>query len=258
MLPYENVYCARADYEDNMQSQGKFDKLMEIFKKSSEEAIKKCTYESEKLRVLMVDSGTVFSNLMLSEKFRISLMDVRIFELQRLIVHILYLALSGLYRNAFDNIRYIFESAIQSLYIDSRHPISGLRTRIEILKEVEDKREYRAVSLIDELEIDHKYTLKKEYKRLSQIIHPSHRSIIEVLGFTQKAPTDLFFSPTSCKEISDIFESVKIVLDMVLFLYISCAPKTRKEQLLNDSDLVEYSKKYNLILLSKILKNSFR
>lgn len=158
-----------------MSSKSKFDKLIEVFRRSSEEATKKCTSESEKLRVLIVDSNEVFSSLFPHEKIRISLMDMRIFELQRLIVHILYLSLSGLYKNAFDNIRYIFESAIQSLYIDSRHSVSSLRTRIEILKEVEDKREYSAVSLIDRLEIDHKDSLKKEYKRLSQIIHPSHR-----------------------------------------------------------------------------------
>lgn len=239
-----------------MPSKSKFDKLVEVFKKSFEEATRKCTSESEKLRVLMVDSSDVFSKLVLREKFRISLMDVRMHELQRLIIHILYVSLSGLYRNAFDNIRYIFESAIQSLYIDSRHSISGLRTKIEILKEVEDKREYRAASLIDKLEIDHKDALKKEYKRLSQVIHPSHRSIIEVLGFAQKVSSpELFVAPVSCKEISDIFESMKIVLDMVLFLYISCTPKMRKERLQNDSDIIKYSKKYNLILLSKIIKN---
>lgn len=235
-----------------MQSQSKFDKLIETFKKSSEEAIRKCASESEKLRVLIVDSGHAFSKLILPEKLRISLTEVRIFELQRLTVHILYLALNGLYRNAFDVIRYIFESAIQSIYIDSRHPISGLRTRIEILKEVEDKREYRAANLIDKLEIDSKkYTLKKEYKRLSQIIHPSHRSIIEVLGAIR---AQQIISPPSCKEISEICESMKIVLDMILFLYISCTPEKRKEKLLKDSDLVKYSKKYNLILLSKLLK----
>lgn len=240
-----------------MSSKSKFDKLIETFRKSSEEATKKCTSESEKLRVLIVDSSDVFSSLLLHEKVRISLMDMRIYELQRLIVHILYLSLSGLYKNAFDNIRYIFESAIQSLYIDSRHSTSGLRTRIEILKEVEDKREYRAVSLIDRLEINHKDSLKKEYKRLSQIIHPSHRSISKLLDFAQKVPSvEAFVAPINCKEISDIFESMKIVFDMVWFLYISCAPKKRRKQLQSDSALIKYSKKYNLILLSKIIKTN--
>lgn len=241
-----------------MPSKGKFDKLIETFKSSSEEATKKCASQSEKLRVLMVDSRNVFFRMMLPEKFRMSLMDVRIYEFYRLIVHILYLSLSGLYRNAFNNIRYFFESAIQSLYIDSRHPVSGLRTKIEILKEVEDKREYRAGTLITKLEIDHKKRLQKEYKKLSQIIHPSHRSIIEILGFTQETLGVEFVTPVSCKEISDVFESMIIVLDMVLFLYISCAPKIRREQLQKNSELVKFSKKYKLVLLSKILKKSTR
>ena len=241
-----------------MSTKSKFDNLIEIFRKSSEEAAKKCSSESEKLRRLMVDSNSVFTDLWIEErKTRISLMDMRIFELWRLTAHILYLSLSGLYKNAFDNIRYIFESAIQSLYIDSRHSVSGLRTRIEILKEIEDKREYRAVSLIDRLEIDHKDSLKKEYKRLSQIIHPSHRSIVEFLDFTQKLPSpELLVAPTNCKEISDIFESMRIVFDMVWFLYISCAPKKRRKQLQSDSALIKYSKKYNLTLLSKIMKTN--
>lgn len=236
-----------------MPSKDKLDKLIEAFSKSSEESRKKCASETEKLRVFMGDSVMTFSKLMMSEKFRISLMDVRIFELYRLLVHVLYLSLSGLYRNAFNNIRYIFESAIQSLYIDSRHSNSGLRTRIEILREVEDKREYRAVSLIDKLEINYKDLLKKEYKRLSQIIHPSHRSITEVLGFIQKSSHVEFVTPIGCKEISDITESMKIVLDMVLFRYISCAPKMRRDELQNNADLIKYSKKHRLILLPKIL-----
>ena len=119
-----------------MSSEDKFDKLIEYFSKSSEEASKKCASETERLRDFMVDSVKLSSKLMMHEKFRISLMDVRLYELWRLTVHILYLSLSGLYRSAFNNIRYIFESAIQSLYIDSRHSHSSLRTRIEILREV--------------------------------------------------------------------------------------------------------------------------
>lgn len=238
-----------------MSSKSKFDKLIETFRKSSQEAAKKCSSESERLRVLVVDSNRVFTSLLLHEKIRFSLMDMRILELWRLTVHILYLSLSGLYKNAFDNIRYIFESLIQSVYIDSRHSVSSLRTRIEILKEVEDKREYRAVNLIDRLEIDHKDSLKKEYKRLSRIIHPSHRSIVEFLDFAQKpSSAKMFVAPINCKEISDIFESMKIVFDMVWFLYISCASEKRKKQLQSDSGLIKYSKKYNLILLSKIIK----
>lgn len=237
-----------------MQNKNKFDEMMDTFRTSYEETLKKCPSESEKLRRLVIDSLLIHLELPLSEKFRISLMDMRIIELFRLMTHAMYLSMSGLYRNAFDNIRYILESTLQSLYIDSRHPNSSLRTRIEILKEVEDKREYRAINLIDELQIDHKDALKKEYKRLSQTIHPSHRNIIEVLDFTQKSLSNELLVAVSCKEISDVCESIKIMFDMVLFLYVSCAPRTRKEKLQSDKNLVEYCKKYNMVLLSKILK----
>jgi len=242
-----------------MPSKDKFDKLIEIFKSTSEEATKKCASESEKLRALMVDSNHVFSSLLMAEKFRISLMDIRIFELQRLIVHILYLSLCGLNRNAFNNIRYFFESAIQSLYIDSRHSSSSLRTKIEILKEVEDKHEYRATSLIDKLgKIDYKKPLKKEYGRLSKIIHPSHRSIVEILDFNlfaSKQTSSEYITTVNCKEISNVFESMEIVVDMVLFLYITCVPDKRKKILKSNFDIIKFSKKYNLVLLSKILKD---
>jgi len=233
-----------------------FGKLIETFKKSSKEATKKCASESEKLRFLIADSLKVFDQLVMSEKFRISLMDIRIYELYILSVHIMYLSLSGLYRNVFDNLRYIFESAIQSLYIDSSHSISGLRTKIEILKEIEDKREYRSMNLIDKLEIDHKDSLKKEYKRLSQIIHPSHRSIVEMVGkYAQRSSLPEYVAPVNCKEISNIYESMKIVFDMVLFLYISCSSEKQRNLLQKNADLIKYSKKYHLGLLSKILKS---
>ena len=247
------VKNSRSSPESEASSKSKFDSLIRIFRISIERATKECNSESEKLRVLSVDTVHVFSKLERSEKFRISLMDVRILELSLLMAHILYFSLAGLYRNAFNNIRYILESAVQSTYIDSKHSNSGLRTRIEILKEIEDKKDYRAVNLIGALEIDHKDLLKREYKKLSQTIHPSHRSIIETLDFPQKEPTEVV-APVSCKEISEVFESMKIVLDMVLFLHVSCAPKTRKEQLEKNPDLIDYCKKYNLGLLSKILK----
>lgn len=236
----------------------KLKKLTSIFAVSFKETSEKCSSESDKMRVLVLDTIHLLPSLMPSEKLRISLIDIRVFELARLMTHVLYLSMSGLYRNAFDNIRYTLESVVQSLYVDSRHSNSSLRTRIEILKEVEDKREYRAVSLIDELEIDHKDTLKKQYKKLSQTIHPSHRSIIEFLNYGVQPSNLQFLAPVSCKEISDVFESSRMTLDMVLFLYVSLSSNARKEQLKNNSDLFKYCEKYDLVLLSKILKDQFK
>jgi hypothetical protein len=183
------------------------------------------------------------------------LVDMRIAELYRLSYYILYLSLSGLYRNAFDNIRYILESFIQSIYIDSRHPKSSMRTRIEILKEIEDKREYHAVRLINELKIDHKKTLSSEYKKLSQIIHPSHRNIVQIL---QDFQLGAVIAPVNCAEISNIHQSLEMVFDIILFLRISYAPENLKESLKKDSDLIKHCKTYKLPLLSRILRYKVR
>lgn len=108
-------------------------------------------------------------------KFFDSLINNCYLESWRISPQILYFCSHGFYRNAFESIRYVLESAVQALYIDIRHPEIDFDTKIEILKEVEGKIDYRTTRLIDELEISHKDLLKKEYKRLSQIIHPSHR-----------------------------------------------------------------------------------
>jgi hypothetical protein len=229
-----------------------FDKVSKPFKIAWEETVEKCASESESLYSFFRDSGHLCLELMMPEKYRMSLMDIRLCELSALFAHIMYLSLSGLYRSAFHNIRYILESAIQSVYIDSRHPNSSLRTRIEILKEVEEKRDYRAANLIEKLKIDYKKDLIAEYQRLSQLIHPTHRNIIEIVE-SIKEPFSFSFAPVSCVEISNIFESIKMTFDMALFLYTSCAPKTRKAQLQEKPELVKYCKKYNLTLMSKIL-----
>lgn len=230
----------------------KFDKLIKSFTTSIEKSTKECSSEAEKFRLFVMDSSAVFKKIISSSTFSVSLKMVRVSELYRLIVHIQFLSLSGLYRNAFDSIRYVLESSVQSVYIDSRHPRSGLRTRIEILKEVEDKREYHAVRLIDKLEIDHKETLRKEYKKLSRIIHPSHRTVIDIahdMGADKGFPVVV-----NCKEISNIYESLKIMLDIVFFLYLSYASNNLKEQMKKDSELIKYCETYSLRLMSKVLK----
>jgi hypothetical protein len=233
----------------------KFKKLIETFNASIQEACEKCGPETEKLRVLIVKSASILRKFILFSKPGLSLVDMRIAELYRLSYYILYLSLSGLYRNAFDNIRYILESFIQSIYIDSRHPKSSMRTRIEILKEIEDKREYHAVRLINELKIDHKKTLSSEYKKLSQIIHPSHRNIVQIL---QDFQLGAVIAPVNCAEISNIHQSLEMVFDIILFLRISYAPENLKESLKKDSDLIKHCKTYKLPLLSRILRYKVR
>ena len=227
----------------------------EIVKKSKEE----CGDKLEEIRQLTFIIGIFFKSF--KESFsRSKEYGVRVgsslalmcfVELFRISGHILFLSCNGLYRNAFDNIRYALESIVQALYIDHRHPKTPIEIKIEILKEVEDKREYHAMRLIDELEIDHKDTLKRQYKELSRIIHPSHKQIISTLSDLEEdrgVPTTI-----SCKEISKIYDSMIRMYDIFFFLYINYFPEV-KEALKKNSDFIELIKVYNLTLLSKIFK----
>jgi len=143
------------------------------------------------------------------------------------------------------------ESIVKAFYIDLRHPKTSLDTKIEILKEVEDKWEYRAGRLIDELKTRNKEKLKEEYKKLSQIIHPSHKQIvatIEDVTGDKGIPTSV-----DCEEISRILESMRRVYDIFFFLFVSYFPEA-KEALKKNPKFVEDIKRHNLILLSKVLK----
>jgi hypothetical protein len=206
----------------------------------------------------LVDVLYVFKEVPKEPIFRISLIDMCIAELWRQSLYIYYLTIIGLYRNAFESIRYVFESMLQSIYIDSRHPNASMRTRIEILKEVEDKREYRAQNLISELDIGHKDTLKRAYKKLSRAIHPSHQNIVALLETFMKGES--FVSDIDCYQILGIYEHLKIVFDIVLFLYISQLPEkgTLRKRLKKNTKLGKLVRTYNLILLSKVLKIRLR
>jgi hypothetical protein len=226
-----------------------------IVKKSKEE----CSDELEEIRQLIFINGLFYKSLResvsLSKEYRVriesSLALMCFTELFRISGYILFLSCNGLYRNAFDNVRYALESIVQALYIDHRHPETPLETKIEILKEVEDKREYHVVRLIDELKIDHKDMLKRQYKELSQVIHPSHKQIVTTLSDLMEdkgVPATV-----DCKEISKIYNSMIKMYDIFFFLFITHFPEI-KITLKKNSNFFKLIKDYNLILLSKIFK----
>jgi hypothetical protein len=226
-----------------------------IVKKSKEE----CDDELEEIRQLIFIIGIFYKSLRESvslskgygARITSSLALMCFTELFRISAHILFLSCNGLYRNAFDNVRYALESIVQALYIDHRHPETPLETKIEILKEVEDKREYHVVRLIDELKIDHKDMLKRQYKELSQVIHPSHKQIVTTLSDLMEdkgVPATV-----DCKEISKIYNSMIKMYDIFFFLFITHFPEI-KITLKKNSDFIKLIKDYDLILLSKIFK----
>lgn len=171
-------------------------------------------------------------------------------ELPRISTHILFLLDFGLYRNAFDNIRYVLESIVQALYIDARHPNTDVYTKIEILKEVEDKIEYHAIRLIDELKIENKDRLKKEYKALSQAIHPSHRQIVATITDVREGigiPTRV-----DCQEIDKIYNSMKTMYDIFFFLFLTHFFDS-KDLLKKNPQFLECVQTYKLKLISQTM-----
>jgi len=185
-------------------------------------------------------------------KFGNSLNGACLLELFRISGHIVFLSSNGLYRNAFDNIRYAIESIVQALYIDSRHPEAPLLTKIEIMKEIEGKREYRAQSLIDKLKLgEHKTKLQTEYAELSQIVHPTHKHIKNLLRDFKEGkgvPTTI-----SCEEISNIYESLRRMYDILFFLVTNNFPEI-VESLKKNQKFIRGIKAYNLPLLLRVLK----
>lgn len=99
------------------------------------------------------------------EEIMHSLLDKSFTEAIRLSVQVFFLVINALYKNAYDNIRYIVESGIQSLYLDQKHPKSTFSTKIEIWVEIENAKEYHAQSLIGKLDLAE---LKEEKKNLIQ------------------------------------------------------------------------------------------
>lgn len=175
-------------------------------------------------------------------------------ELIRASGHILFLSMNALYRNAFDNIRHVLESIVQALYIDSRHPDAHITVKIQILKEVEDRREYHAIRLIDELDIPHPYgnsknVLTKEYRKLSSIIHPSHKEIIATLS---ESADEGIPAKIDCKEITRIFNGMITMYDIFYFLYIVHFPDLGKA-LKENGSFIKLAESYDLKLLLRLL-----
>jgi len=235
------------------------DALEKGFRDVSEKSKKECIDELEKIHQLILiikDFDKSFKECETSDgktllpRYAHSLVFTCYVELVRISGHILFLSCNGLYINAFNNIRYALESIVQALYIDVRHPKSDLKTKIEILKEVEDKYEYRFGRLIRELKhIDNKKELIEEYRKLSQIIHPTHEQVIATI-------TDLYENkgvPTTidCEEISKLYDSMTNMYDIFFFLLITYFPEV-KDSLRKNTNFAKDIKNYNLTLLSKV------
>ena len=199
------------------------------------------------------------------ERFKDSLVFWWYVESTEISVYTLYLSYCGLYRNAFDNIRHVLESIVQALYIDVNHPNTSLQTKLEILKEIEDKREYHASRLLQEKlsfksefceGLDCKGALNTSYKDLSKIVHPSHKKVIatirDAVGLSKnKGLSEL----VDCGEVARVFDSLKIVYDVFYVLVLTEFPDFLPF-MKNDKDFVACVKKYELSTLGKVLSST--
>lgn len=232
------------------------DELEKGFRNVSKKSRKDCRNKLEEIRKLTFLSGTFFKSFWAFQKkhknksgaWGFSLYHACLLELFRTSGSILFLSTNGLYRNAFDDIRHTLESIVQAIYIDNRHPNTPLGTKIEILKEIEDKREYHAVRLIDELRIAHKDKLKAEYKELSRMIHPSHRQIMTLMRDIKKDEKGIPIT-VNCEEISNIYESMKRMYDVFFFLILNHSPELT-EFMKKDSDVSNGVKRFKLSLVA--------
>jgi hypothetical protein len=234
-----------------------FKGFQDVVKKSKDE----CGAELEKLRQLTFIINMFFKSLMTSLSFKkehrvkigSSLTLTCFVELARISGHTVFFSFNGLYRQAFYNIRYALESIVQALYIDYGHPKTPLETKMEILKEIEDKIECRASRLIGSLPMPDKKKklLREEYKKLSQIVHPTHRQVISTLTDLRK-PDDGAPTTIDCNEVSRIYDSMARMYDIFFFLFITYFPEV-KEELGRNSDFIKQVKTHHLTLLSKTL-----
>jgi hypothetical protein len=241
------------------------DAFQEGYTNIARKSIKECRKELEAIRVFVVGFYRVALVSIVDccvrhgdflPKYQNSLVFTRLVDLlYRISPNILFLSCHGSYRNAYDDLRHVLEPVVQALYIDIGHPDSSIEVKIEILKEIEDKREYHAVRLIDELkEIVHKEKLKRKYKKLSQLIHPSYREILSMRKLVSRARVEGVVK-ISCEEISQIHDTLREIYDIFFCMFIACFPEFRKS-IEKNPEFIMKIKEYRLELLSKTLKIS--
>lgn len=247
------------------------DALDKGFQATAEKTRKECGDELEELRKFIsgirIFADEVMKNFkekrIQRRKCGNSLVTWCFLESWRTLGHLLFLSYNGLYRNAFYNIRHLLESVIQALYLDSRlrqmenisylepdKHIDNIFVKLAILREVEDKREYHALRLIEELQVPHKDKLKKTYKELSQIIHPTHRQVESTMH--NLTSHDELAANVDCTEIKRIYTHLRNVYDIFIFLYVTYFSEV-KDSLKERPDFVDYVKTHKLYLTSKIL-----
>lgn len=240
--------------------------LIKSFQENILKSEKECGSKLEEMRELCYSINICFGKFMVSNFAAGKLANALTFwcyiESTEISGYTLYLSYCGLYRNAFENIRHILELMVQSAYIDNNHPNSSLSTKLEILKEIEDKKEYHASRLLQEKldfksmgceGLDCKGLLNTAYRELSKMVHPSHEKVIATFkDFMHSSETKGVTDLVDCKEVTKIFDSLRMVFDIFYILIAVNFPEF-KEVMKKDQNFRGCVEKFNLTLLKKVL-----
>jgi len=239
----------------------KFHEFQTVMEKSEKECVdlarmSELTFALACISIAFPKVPSFFDNdRYISERYSQSLVFTCFIEFVRSSFCTVYLCGCGLYKNAYHNIRYALESIIQASYLDSRHPNSDFPTKIEILKEVEDLPEYRGVQLVKKLDIAYKKETRKglieEYRKLSKKVHSTHRQFVATASNFMERSYSLVY--VDCSEVSNIYDSVKMLYNIFFLLLLAHFPELRKP-LRGNNEFVETVKSHDLTLLLKVLR----
>jgi hypothetical protein len=163
-----------------------------------------------------------FENLLEEPKFK-SLLLVRLLELKKQLRWIENCVLFGAYYSAIRELRFFFESFVQAYYLDTEHLGSGLKCKLEIIKEI-DKQRIFVSKLIDGTNLsENKDKLKRLYSELSSYSHSSYKKIKD-----EKIIQSVAF--TYDKELFDkCFCLTNEVMDAIIFIIMSFKSEMIKE-----------------------------
>jgi hypothetical protein len=133
----------------------------------------------------------------------------RLIEFNKLLLLLHELSVIGYYHSTIRELRYLFESALKSYYLD-------FNTSYSLDKKIKKAGKFRFKNLVNKmvLEDDEKYKIKQIYKTLSGYVHPSTEEILSSYNDISYRVTYAFN-----EELFNLCVlSTNEVMDVVLFL----------------------------------------
>lgn len=201
-------------------------KILEDVRKETEEHHGKEAYIWSEHYSNWIDIWKHFHECLGGERFLNSCLGFRLTQLNKELLWFWFECTSGVYDNAFRDLRYILESFLQAYYVDEGHQDATMECKLEILKEVD---RVTGRKLIDRLHVDGKYKdqIKALYSELCKYIHPSYE---EWKRLIREGKVDSKITFHYDKELFE--ESIRYtdrVIDVIVFLLMnSCEDVVNK------------------------------